>query len=324
MFRNLSRLMAIIRALARNDVLSPLDKTGGIGHLIARVLRPLRHSHSAERRLGQRLSLALQELGPTFVKFGQALSTRPDLVGEQVAADLSELQDSLPPFPAAEARAIIANELGQPVEELFSSFNDQAVAAASIAQVHFAVTMEGKEVAVKVLRPNVEDIFERDLSLFYWLARWVERLFPRLKRLRLVESVGTFEETIRLEMDLRFEAAAASEMRENFADDDTFEIPAIDWQRTARRVLTLERISGIPIDEVEAIRAAGIDPADVVGKAANAFFNMVFRDGLFHADMHPGNLFIAAGDKSSLSILESSAVSTSRPAITLARCCWVS
>ncbi|HLN24723.1 MAG TPA: 2-polyprenylphenol 6-hydroxylase [Patescibacteria group bacterium] len=292
--RNLTRLFAIGRALAHHDALFPLENAGEGGRLAARALRLFAKAKHAERRPGQRLAGALEELGPTFIKFGQALSTRPDLVGDEIAADLSELQDRLPPFPAAEARAIIAAELDRPLDEAFSSFDDVPVAAASIAQVHFAVTSEGEEVAVKVLRPGVEDKFARDIALFYWLAGWAERLFPRYRRLRFVDSVAAFEETVSLEMDLRFEAAAAAEMSDNFAGDDSFSIPRIDWQRTARRMMTLQRIDGIPIDEVDALTAAGISRDDVLEKAADAFFNMVFRDGFFHADMHPGNLFVGA------------------------------
>jgi ubiquinone biosynthesis protein len=291
--RNLLRLATIVRALTRHDALFLLEVTEG-GRFFAKVLHRFADRRYKGIRPGQRLAAALQALGPTFVKFGQALSTRPDVVGEEVAADLSELQDRLPPFPAAEARAIIAAELGQPVEALFRCFNDEPVAAASIAQVHLAETSEGEEMAVKVLRPGVEVHFARDIALFYWLAEGVERLVPSLRRFRLVDSVKEFEDSVTMEMDLRFEAAAAAEMTDNFADDPTFRIPAIDWQRTARRVLTLERIEGISIDEVDALKAAGHDLVAIVEKAADAFFNMVFRDGFFHADMHPGNLFVGA------------------------------
>jgi ubiquinone biosynthesis protein len=289
--RNLLRLATIARALTRHDALFLLDVSEG-GRMLAKILHLFADRRFSTLRPGQRLAAALQSLGPTFVKFGQALSTRSDLIGEQVANDLSELQDRVPPFPAAAARAIITAELGQPVEQLFASFTDEPVAAASIAQVHFAVTGSGAEVAVKVLRPGVETQFARDIALFYWLAEGIERLVPSLRRLRMVDSVKAFEDSVTMEMDLRFEAAAAAEMSENFADDPTFTIPAIDWQRTARRVLTSERIHGVSIDEVEALKAAGHDLVAIVEKAADAFFNMVFRDGFFHADMHPGNLFV--------------------------------
>jgi len=295
--RNLSRLVAIARALTRNGALFLLEGAGDGPRFLAEQLGKFASPESRSLRPGQRLANALEELGPTFIKLGQALSTRPDLMGEAVAEDLSGLQDRLPPFPTIEARAIIAAELGKPIEAIFSSFDETPVAAASIAQVHFAITAEGEDVAVKVLRPGVERRFERDIALFTWLATWAERLFPKWRRLRLVDSVKAFEDSVVLEMDLRFEAAAAAEMRENFEGDETFTIPKIDWQRTARRVLTLERIDGIPIDEVEAIAAAGHDLVKVTEAAADAFFNMVLRDGFFHADLHPGNLFLGHDGK---------------------------
>lgn len=295
--RNILRLGAIGAALTRNGALFPLENAGDGGRLLAGWLSRFTLPEAAALRPGQRLAAALQELGPSFVKLGQALSTRPDLVGEEIAEDLSELQDRLAPFPAEAARAIIAAELDKPIEDLFLGFDDKPVAAASIAQVHFAVTAEGEDVAVKVLRPGVELRFARDIALFTWLAVWAERLFPKWRRLRLVDSVKAFEDSVVLEMDLRFEAAAAAEMRENFEGDAGFAIPRIDWQRTARRVLTLERIEGISIDEVDAIRDAGHDLVQVTEQAAAAFFNMVFRDGFFHADLHPGNLFVAPDGK---------------------------
>ena len=235
---------------------------------------------------------ALQELGPSFVKFGQSLSTRADLVGEDLAADLAELQDHLPPFPSHQARDIIAREFDLPIEELYSEFDDEAIAAASIAQVHYAVTAEGRHVAVKILRPGVEQAFQRDLDLFYWFAEIMERLQPAFRRLRPVDIVRTFNETVDLEMDLRLEAAAASELAEQFENDPNYRVPEIDWQRTQRQVLTAERIHGIPIDDRESLIDAGHDLEEIAGKVLVIFLKQVFRDGFFHADMHAGNLFV--------------------------------
>ena len=246
----------------------------------------------AQLRPGQRLALALTALGPTFIKFGQTLSTRADLLGESTAADLSELQDRLPPFPGAQARAAIERDFDVPLSALFSAFNDVPVAAASIAQVHFATTADGRDVAVKVLRPGIREAFARDLEFFFWMAGLAERYAPKLRRLRPIEGVETFAATTRLEMDLRFEAAAAQEMAENFAGDSTFKVPGVDWQRTAEHVLTLERVAGTRVDDRAAVVAAGLDPVAVVKTAGEAFFKMVFRHGFFHADMHPGNLFV--------------------------------
>src|SRR6185312_7728870 len=199
------------------------------------------------RRPGERLAAALQEMGPSFIKLGQALSTRADLLSAEVASDLAKLQDHLPAFSGAEARRTIEAQLGQPIAALFSSFDDVPIAAASIAQVHFAVTTDGRPVAVKVLRPGIEAAFARDLDLFYWMAELVERTQPRFRRLKPVESVRAFAEIVRIEMDLRMEAAAAEELGANFQDDPSYRAPTIDWDRTAERVLTLERVDGTPI-----------------------------------------------------------------------------
>jgi len=290
--RNLFRLCQIAITLARYDALFPLEGVPGASPVLAFAELFRRNSHSTQRP-GERLAAALHELGPSFIKLGQALSTRADLVGEEIAADLSALQDRLPPFPGSEARAIVAAQLGTPVETLFQRFDDTPVAAASIAQVHLAVTSDGAEVAVKVLRPGIAKAFARDLDLFLWIADLAERTQPALRRLKPVAVVRTLAETVRLEMDLRLEAAAASELRDNLGDDPDFRVPAVDWGRTSHDVLTLERVDGIPVDERERLVAAGHDPRAVLEKAANAFFKQVFRDGFFHADLHPGNLFVA-------------------------------
>ena len=291
-FVNLARLVRIGRTLARHDALAPILS------LSARDNTRLGLIHSVSRtnvgvRPGERLAAAFQELGPTFIKLGQAMSVRADLVGDEMAEDLSALQDRLPPFPGVEARAIIEEEFGTPVEDLFQQFDEQPVAAASIAQVHFAVTTEGQKVAVKILRPGIEERFQREIDLLYWLARIAERLRPSLRRLRPVEVVQMFEHTVSLEMDLSFEGAAASELRENFLDDTEFRVPQVDWLRTAGRVLTTDRVDGLSIDEVEALKAAGHDLESILARSARVFFNQVFRDGFFHADMHPGNMFVA-------------------------------
>jgi ubiquinone biosynthesis protein len=288
--RNGWRLLCMAVSFARHDALFPLETLGIAPALIAwaRLFAP----RGDTRRPGERLAAALQDMGPSFIKLGQALSTRADLLSEEVAADLARLQDHIPAFPGAEARRIIESELGQPLGAVFSSFDDVPVAAASIAQVHFAVTTDGRDVAVKVLRPGIEKAFERDLDLFYWVAELVERTQPRFRRLKPVESVRAFADVVRVEMDLRMEAAAAEELGDNFADDPNYRAPRIDWDRTAERVMTQERVDGIPIGDREAIIAAGHDPHEIMRKAAEAFFYQVFRDGFFHADMHGGNAFV--------------------------------
>ena len=238
------------------------------------------------------MAAAFNELGPSFVKLGQLLSTRADLLGEETAIDLASLQDRLPPFPGQVARALIETEFARPIDRLFTSFDEVAVAAASIAQVHFARTTDGQEVAVKILRPGIAEAFTGDLNLFLWLAGLGERLQPALRRLKPVEVVQTLAEVVRIEMDLRMEAAAAAELAENFAGDPDFHVPRVDWLRTGRTVLTLERINGIRIDDRAALLAGGHRIEDLLAKAAAAFFNQVFRDGFFHADLHPGNMFV--------------------------------
>ena len=290
--RNLARLAAIGLTLARHDALFLFAEAPGIAFYVRVARLFARRRGSVAARPGQRLAAALDELGPGFIKLGQMLSTRADLLGEEIAADLASLQDRLPAFPGAAARAAIEAEFAQPLDALFQSFDETAIAAASIAQVHFACTTDEKEVAVKVLRPGVAAAFARDLDLFLWLAVLLERLHPPLRRLKPVEVVRTLAEIVRFEMDLRFEAAAASELAENFAGDPSFHVPRIDWSRTGRGVLTLERIEGVRIDNRTELIAAGHRIDDVLLKAAEAFFNQVFRDGFFHADMHPGNMFV--------------------------------
>ncbi len=289
-FRNGWRLLRMALSFARHDALFPLENLGIAPALVAwaRIFALKRDS----RRPGQRLAAALQEMGPSFIKLGQALSTRADLLSASVAADLGQLQDHLPPFPGDEARRIIEAELGKPLPAIYASFDDVPVAAASIAQVHFAVTTDGRDVAVKVLRPGIAKAFERDLDLFYWIAELVERTQPRFRRLKPVDSVRAFADVVRHEMDLRMEAAAAEELGANFADDPHYRAPRIDWDRTAERVMTQERVDGTPIGDREAIIAAGHDPEEVMRRSAEAFFYQVFRDGFFHADMHGGNAFV--------------------------------
>lgn len=217
--KNLKRLFQIARTLARHDALFPLENIGVAREVAA--MAKLFSRKNVPGRPGQRLARALSELGPSFIKLGQALSTRPDLMGEEVAHDLSELQDQLPPFSFDDVQRIFKGEFEESIDDLFSEFSETPVAAASIAQVHFATTTDGREVAVKVLRPGVDDLIARDLDLLYWIAEIVEATQPSLRRLKPVESVQAFEDSVTMEMDLRFEAAAAAEMAENFLGDDT-------------------------------------------------------------------------------------------------------
>ena len=291
--RHLARLLSIAAILVRYDAAFPLERVNGARWLVPFFrLFARRDKDLRDLRPGQRLALALQATGPAFIKLGQALSTRADLIGEEMAGDLAQLQDRLPPFPSAEARAAIERELGKPIAELYDAFDDDPVAAASIAQVHFARTIEGEGVAVKVLRPGIAAAMARDLDLFTWLAQLAERWQPSLRRLKPVAVVDTMRETVRIEMDLRLEAAAADELRQNFEGDTGFRVPRVDWARTASDVLTLERVGGIRVDDRPGLLEAGFDLRELLARAAANFFYQVFRDGFFHADMHPGNLFI--------------------------------
>lgn len=290
--RSLLRLMGIAATLARHDALSPLVTAGLLPRPFG-LLQWFAKREETPSRPGQRLAKAAVALGPTFIKAGQLLSTRADIVGETAAADLAELQDRLPPFPFAQVKQTIEEAFGCPMEQLYRAFDPVPVAAASIAQVHFAETIEGELVAVKVLRPDIESWFARDLRLFALIAESLEKVRPDLRRLKPRLVVEQFGKDLKFETDLRFEAAAAAELAENFLGDTGFRVPKVDWRRTAKRVLTLERVAGERVDDPATLVATGRDPRKVMENAANAFFNQVFRDGFFHADMHPGNSFVA-------------------------------
>lgn len=242
----------------------------------------------------RRITDALASLGPSYIKLGQFLATRADLIGPELASDLRHLQDKLPPFSMEEARRAVEEALGGKLEDHFAEFGPP-VAAASIAQVHKATVIENgqpRKVAVKILRPGIERRFRRDLDSFYFAARLIERFHVPSRRLRPVAVVDTLARTTQLEMDLRLEAAAISEMAENSADDPDFRVPQVDWRRTARRVLTVEWIDGIPVSDREALLAAGHDLNRLGEIVLRTFLRHAMRDGFFHADMHQGNLFV--------------------------------
>jgi ubiquinone biosynthesis protein len=299
--RSIRRLILIAITFARHGALAPFEQAmvgAGLAPIVLFVIQLLFGRQVGDKRPGERLALALSELGPAFIKLGQVLSTRSDLLGEQVAEDLTKLQDQLPAFSAFQARATIETELGARIEELYAQFDDEPVSAASISQVHYAITVpdeeypEGRQVAVKVLRPGIEDAFKADIELLLWLAYLIERTQPRLRRLKPVEVVQTFAAMVSVEMDLRLEAASAAELRQNFAGDPTYRVPDIDWRRTAKRAMTQERLTGIPMDDRVGMLSASLDIDDVLTKAAAAFFNQAFRDGYFHGDQHPGNMTV--------------------------------
>jgi ubiquinone biosynthesis protein len=243
---------------------------------------------------GPKLSRALERMGPAYLKLGQFLATRPDVVGVVLARDLESLQDRLPPFSQAEAETAISTALERPINQVFASFSPP-VAAASIAQVHRGEVLRGgvrHPVAIKVLRPNVASRFRRDLSDFFFVAHKAETHSSEARRLRLVEVINTMSRSVAMEMDLRLEAAALSEMAENTEGDPDFRVPTVDWDRTAHNVLTMEWIDGIPLSDHARLEQADVDLPDLGRKVIQSFLRHALRDGFFHADMHPGNLFL--------------------------------
>ena len=242
---------------------------------------------------GQRLRMALERLGPIFVKFGQVLSTRRDLLPTDVADELARLQDRVPPFPAAQARRLVEQAFGKPIEALFSQFEAEPVASASIAQVHFAVLASGREVAVKVLRPGMLAAIEDDLSLLRTLARWIERLSVDGKRLKPREVVAEFDNYLHDELDLVREAANAAQLRRNMQGLDLIMVPEMVWELCTSSVIVMERMHGVPISQVQRLREAGVDFRRLARDGVTIFFTQVFRDGFFHADMHPGNIQVS-------------------------------
>lgn len=267
--------------------------------LFGRVTAPLRKRKATGDAAGEandaRLSEALTSLGPSYIKLGQFLATRDDIIGRTLAKDLATLQDRLPPFPQDEAKATVEAELQASIDTIFAEFGPP-VAAASIAQVHKAAVRERdgrlKPVAVKILRPGIERRFNQDLESYFFAARMIERLHPPSRRLRPQAVVDTLAKSVAIEMDLRMEAAAISEMAENSKNDQGFRVPQVDWSRSARRVLTLEWIDGIPIADHAALKAKGHDLKALGATLMQTFLRHAMRDGFFHADMHPGNLFV--------------------------------
>ena len=295
----MGHLIRVAFVLSRHDALMDLLSLFGEQPKALTRLRKLRNLKmpAPEDTPKSKLVDAFQSLGPSFIKIGQAMATRPDIIGPDVALDLMRLQDKVPPFPGNEAIRIIEEELGAPLDELFSDFDHEPVAAASIAQVHFATTQDGRRVAVKVLRPGIEKAFARDLESFLWLARLVERFSAKARRLRPTSVVETISETIALELDLRFEAAAASELKDNSASNENYTVPDIDWDLTSRRVLCTSLVDGIPFSRKAEMVTAGYDLKILAEGLVHSFLRQALYDGFFHADLHQGNLFACAGNK---------------------------
>ncbi|TNE61405.1 MAG: 2-polyprenylphenol 6-hydroxylase [Alphaproteobacteria bacterium] len=294
--KNLLQLFQIAAGLRRYGAIRALASITLIPDWAPRLLRAftfyIPHRTGLPKAPGERLALALAAMGPAYIKLGQTLATRPDLVGRPIAEGLTTLQDSLPPFAFKKARAIIEAELGGALGDHYQAFDETAIAAASIAQVHKAVTTDGKPVAVKVLRPDIQRRFARDLALFDWLATLAERHTREGKRLRLTKVVAKVRETVLREMDLRLEAAAAAELADNMNGEAGYRLPAIDWDRTAERVMTLEWVDGIRLADKDALVAAGHDLTALGERVVQVFLKQALRDGYFHADLHQGNLIV--------------------------------
>lgn len=293
----LARIKTIFRTLylyGLADILLPHVRKSWQRSLLQKL--PQSSAYAAEP-LPVRLRLALESLGPIFIKFGQVLSTRPDLIPHDYAVELSKLQDRVPPFDSALSRAQIEQSLGQPIAELYAEFDPNPVASASIAQVHKARLHSGEAVAVKVLRPNLLPVIEQDLALMRLGAGWVERLFSDGKRLKPREVVAEFDKYLHDELDLMREAANASQLRRNFENSSMLIVPKVFYDYCSRDVLTIEWMDGTPVSDIAALRAQGIDLHKLADYGVEIFFTQVFRDGFFHADMHPGNILVAPDNR---------------------------
>jgi len=245
---------------------------------------------------GERIRLSLEELGPIFVKFGQVLSTRRDLLPPDISEELAKLQDRVPPFPGAQARAMVEKSLGQPVTELFAEFDEKPLASASIAQVHAAKLKDGREVVVKVLRPGVEQRIRADLDVLYLIAGLAEAYSSDGRRLRPLEVVAEYEKTVLDELDLVREAANAAQLKRNFQGSELLYVPEVHWDLTRRDVMVMERIRGVPVSDLSTLRARGTDMKRLAENGVQIFFTQVFKHNFFHADMHPGNIFVGIDD----------------------------
>lgn len=242
---------------------------------------------------GERLRIACEKLGPIFVKFGQLLSTRPDLVPHDIVNELDHLQDNVPPFAPAIFKKIVEDSLAQPLNQVFSTFEEQPLASASVAQVHAAILQNGQDVVVKVIRPNIETTIAKDISLLLWIAKRLENWLADGKRLRPVEIVEDYRNTIFDELDLQREAANASQLRRNFSGSPLLYVPDIVWEHSSKSILVMERIYGIPISDIDALQAQQTNMKVLAERGVEIFFTQVFEHNFFHADMHPGNIFVS-------------------------------
>ncbi len=292
---HLWRLLKWGRTLARHGALMGIERDPLTPAPVRRLVRIARFGARVPSQ--PRYAAAFQAIGPAAIKLGQTLATRPDLVGEEAANDLLTLQDALPPVAFPAIRAQIESALGRPLDQLFSRFDETPVGAASIAQVHKGVTSDGRKVAVKVLRPGVADQFTRDIQTYEWAAAHLEQIGGEARRLRPRLVIANLKRWTARELDLRREAASSSELAEAMASEPGYTVPAIDWDRTAGRVMTMEWVDGIKISDRAAIVAAGHDPSVLAARLVNTFLRQAIAEGFFHADMHQGNLFVTPEGK---------------------------
>ena len=288
LFRGFFIVWTVLRFGLDELVLSSFEKPW-----IRRLTRIVSVGRNLSAPRGERLRMALENLGPIFVKFGQVMSTRRDLMPTDIANELAHLQDRVPPFESSVAVAIIERAFGRPIASIFASFERTPVASASIAQVHFAVLPDGREVAVKVLRPNMLPAIEKDLALMHMMAGWVESLSADGKRLKPREVVAEFDTYLHDELDLLREAANAAQLRRNMQGLDLVMIPEMVWDFCMPDVMVMQRMKGVPISQVQRLRDAGVDIPKLARDGVTIFFTQVFRDGFFHADMHPGNIQVS-------------------------------
>ncbi len=291
------RLLSVLFTLAhyRVDTLLPVPKARRLLKIFVLLNPTAWFNHSAMTR-GERLRLSLEKLGPIFVKFGQTLSTRPDLLPPDLIAELSKLQDQVPPFSGALVEDILRTAYGKPANEVFKDFSSTPLASASVAQVHTATLWAGEEVVIKIIRPEINTAIKSNIALLYFLAKIILKRWPDAKRLRPIEVVQEFEKTIFDELDMMREAANATQLRRNFIDSKIMYVPKVYWDYCQLNILVLERIHGVRISDIDTLKTLGTDMKKLAERGVEIFYSQVFRDKFFHADMHPGNLFVDVTD----------------------------
>ncbi len=290
----LKRLIAINFTLARyglDEILAPLPYLGPLRWLS--WINPFNWFRGSNLTRAERLRLCIEELGPIFIKFGQMLSTRRDLLPDDIVEELEKLLDRVPPFPLDQARDILQQQLGMPIDQVFSSFDDDVLASASIAQVYAAKLVSGEEVVVKIVRPKIESWIRRDVSVLMLVAEMADRYWSEAGRIKPIQIVQEFEKTIINELDLIREASNASELRRHFRDSEDLYVPEVYWDYCKTRVMVIERIEGIPVSDIERLRAHNINLEVLSRKGVEVFFTQVYHNNYFHADMHPGNIFVS-------------------------------